>query len=116
MKIKVNPLIIALLPLVVGLIVGYLVTPKRDKAYESELQQQLEDKEKETEKWSKRFDSLAMRHDITLFDIDLMKDTLRNIRYERNYYMKKYENIKRTPVRIAGQSQLDSLLRARYPQ
>lgn len=115
MKIKVNPLIIALLPLVVGLVAGYMIPAKKDVGYETELQRQLEVEKKNAAKYSKAYDSLSLQLGSILEEVESARDSLTIESQKSEYYKIRYEKAKTTPVNIVGQHQLDSLLMVRYP-
>lgn len=98
----------------VGLIIGYILPSKQDKSYDQELERQNKELEKRIESLERAYEMASLELALALDEVENARDSLMIESQKSQYYKIRYEKVQRTPVAITGQSQLDSLLRARY--
>lgn len=115
MKQPIKTLLIALLPLVVGLIVGFVMSPKTNKTYEQAL-------EKENKTYLSRIKELQTEQQYVVNEltdamksVELSRDSVKIAHAKTEIWKKKYESSKNARVNVSSQSQLDSLLSTLYP-
>jgi uncharacterized membrane protein len=116
MNQKIKLLIVALLPLAVGLSVGFLLAPKRDAMYEKALKEQDANYGKLIETYRKEFNIFSYKLMKAEEEIENYRKGLEVENHKTEYWKKKYENSKNTPVSITDQRELDSMLDALYPR
>lgn len=116
MNKNIKTIILALLPLAVGLSVGFLLAPKRDAMYEKALKEQDANYGKLIQVYQKEFNMLNLKLMRTEEEIESYRNGLEVENQKTNYWKKKYETSKSTPVDIADQRELDGILNTLYPR
>lgn len=104
-KIALNILMIA-----GGLTIGYVLSPKHDKAYEESLEAQAMQARKNEQQARERMYGEIARSTKYLQREALYKDTLKDVRSRSIKYVKVYENIGHTSAPQYSNTELDSLI------
>jgi uncharacterized membrane-anchored protein YhcB (DUF1043 family) len=116
MNPKLKTLLIALLPLVVGLIIGYVIHQPNDNGLYKELESQKKKVELELKANQAKADTLASKLQSALVEVEEAKKAETVESKKTQFWKQEYEKSKRTPVHVNNQRALDSLLSILYPR
>lgn len=116
MNKNIKTLLLALLPLVAGLIIGFMSAPKQDKAYQKLLQKQIKEYAATIDTLQRRFVILSVELSKAELQIEEYKKGVQIENQKTEYWRNRYENSKTTPISISDQHELDSLLNSLYPE
>ena len=98
-----------------GVLAGRLSAPKADDSYNKELERQNAELAERVLSLENAYETASFELAVAVQEVDAARDSLTIESQKSEFYKIRYEKVKRTPVVIADQRQLDSLLMARYP-
>lgn len=109
---KIKFLATVIVVLLAGALIGYIVTPKRDRTHEDMIETQLRLKQHEIDEYRKKMINAQRRDSVWMAIETRYKDSLNASRADTKKWKKIYADIKNTPTPKYTESDLDSLISA----